>query len=342
MADGLKYILQAIVILFVVGCSAHSSNITRERFETKVLSKPGRYELTLIHENRIRNFNLVLPSGYKLGKPLPLVVVLHSGGGHAAMIEERTQMTVKAKQENFIVVYPDGSGYTKNRFHTWNSGHCCFYALSKNVDDLGFIRKLVKRLSQKLNIDKRRIYLTGFSNGGMLAYYIAATTPNVFAAVAPVSATIGGYAHEYADKFIIPKPIQAIPLMIFHGTADQQILYHGGSGPKALDHRSDISVADSIKFWLPINRCSNEAKTSLNTTGTVEIKKYLCDNLGAPITLISIKGMGHAWASETRSGWRIEYALLDEPNQEISTTDMIWEFFSRHKLKLQQHASNKL
>lgn len=333
-----NYLLLCVSLVFFSGCA---STISRDTLNDMALIKHGRYELSLQHQNRVRYFNLVLPAAYTPEKSFPLVVVLHSGGGHAGMIEERTQMTAKAEKENFIVVYPTGSGYTKNRFHTWNSGHCCFYALSKKVDDLGFIRKLVNLLSSKLNVDHSRIYLTGFSNGGMLAYYLAATTPDLFAAVAPVSATIGGYADEYSSRFVIPKPRKPVPLMIFHGTADQQILYYGGSGPKALYHRRDISVADSIKYWMGVNRCRNQVKTSINKSGRIEIRNYACDKQGAPITLVSIKGMGHAWASETRGGWRIEYALLDEPNREISATDMIWDFFRKHRRMPEKRAATR-
>jgi len=333
------FIIQLIGLGLILSSCMNASNTrnTKSSLLNVELNKPGRYELTMRHKQRLRHFNVLVPSKYDKAKPTAMVLVLHSGGGSASLIEERTQMSLKAEKENFVVVYPTGSGYTGKRFHTWNSGHCCFYALSRSIDDVGFIQTLVKNLKRKLRIDSSRVYITGFSNGGMLAYRIAAVTPNTFAAIAPISATIGGHADIYADKFVIPKPKHAMPMLVMHGKADQQILYAGGSGTKALYHRRDIGVMESLSHWFAINHCNRDAKISLSRSGNIETKQFVCNvSKGAPMTLVTIKGMGHAWASEIRKGWRIEYALLDEPNREISATDLIWNFFKKHKLKSAQ------
>jgi polyhydroxybutyrate depolymerase len=317
-------------LLFIL--SACSTTVPVRPLDSTGL-KPGHYEFTLRHRDRVRRYILYLPGKWRPGESLPMVVVLHSGGGNAPLIEERTGMTKKAEQEGFIVVYPYGTGYTRDRFHTWNSGHCCFYALEKSVDDIGYIRRLILMLRDRLNVDRHRIYVAGFSNGGMLAYWLGAIMPDTIAAIAPVSATIGGKPEPEEDIFRIPMPRATLPLITFHGLADQQIPFVGGKGAKSFGGRSDISVPASLAYWMKPGHCSRKAVRHVNHSGNVTRYTYKCRS--SDVELYTIKGMGHAWPSETRKGWRIEYALLDKPSFEISATDLIWKFFKQHPR--QQH-----
>src|SRR5688572_9343275 len=61
---------------------------------------------------------------------VPLVLVLHGGGGNAAYAERMTGFTGKARKEGFIVVYPEGTGLLQSMLLTWNAGHCCGYAMN--------------------------------------------------------------------------------------------------------------------------------------------------------------------------------------------------------------------
>lgn len=317
-----------ILVLSLVGCA---SPVAVKSIDVQQLHAAQRYELTLPHDGRTRQYNLYIPSSWQRQKQLPLVVMLHSGGGNAAMFEERTGMTQKAESEGFIVAYPQGTGYTNGRFYTWNSGHCCFYALEKQVDDVGFVRKLILELTERLHIDQQRIYVAGFSNGGMLAYRLGAAMPDTLAAIAPVSATIGGKAGPDETEFRIPKPPRTLPLITLHGLADQQIPYAGGQGSKAFAERSDLSVETSLHHWMQAASCEPEHSGPSKLTESVTRYKYACDE--AEIELYTLEGMGHAWPSETRNGWRVEYALLDEPDTTVSASDIVWNFFKKHPRK---------
>jgi len=313
-----------LLAIAVTGCASQAALTSIKQQELRAAT---HYELTFAHDDRIRRYNLYLPPNWNSQKKLPVVIMLHSGGGNAAMFEQRTGMTQKAEAEGFIVVYPQGTGYTNGRFYTWNSGHCCFYALEKQVDDVGFIRELIRSLVNRLHIDKQRIYLAGFSNGGMLAYRLGAAMPDVIAAIAPISATIGGKAGPDEAEFRIHAPTRTLPLITMHGLADQQILYAGGQGSKAFAEREDISVENSLRYWMQ-DACEYEhARVSKITQSTTRYQ-FTCDKTA--VELYTIAGMGHAWASETRNDWRVEYALLDEPDMSVSATDIIWDFFKQH------------
>ena len=324
-------IIRYSLLLFVLSLAGCASHIPVKSIDVQELHAATRYELTLPHGNRIRQYNLYIPSNWNSQKQLPVVIMLHSGGGNAAMFEERTGMTQKAEAEGFIVVYPQGTGYTRDRFFTWNSGHCCFYALEKQVDDVGFIRKLILSLIDQLHIDKQRIYVAGFSNGGMLAYRLGAAMPDTLAAIAPLSATIGGKAGPDETEFRIPAPTRALPLITMHGLADKQIPYAGGQGSKAFAERSDISVETSLRYWMQAASCEPEHARPSKISESTTRYQYACDKTA--IELYTLEGMGHAWASETRNGWRVEYALLDEPDTTVSASDIVWDFFKQHPRK---------
>jgi len=92
-----------------------------------------------------------------------------------------------ADRETFVAVYPNGTGRFGNRLLTWNAGACCAYAMSNNVDDVGFVRALVTKLTESIPIDRRRIYATGLSNGAMMSHRLAAEAADLIAAIAPVA-----------------------------------------------------------------------------------------------------------------------------------------------------------
>src|SRR5580704_8834959 len=132
--------------------------------------KPGDHKLALTTGGQGRTYLLHLPPIYDGKRSLPLVIVLHGGGGNAPGAARMTGFSEKADKEGFVVAYPNGSGRLRNRLLTWNSGNCCGYALDNSVDDVGFIRALIDALEKTRAIDPTRVYATGMSNGGMMTY----------------------------------------------------------------------------------------------------------------------------------------------------------------------------
>ena len=148
------------------------------------------------YNGQSRSYILHLPPSYNGENEMPLVVVLHGGGGNAGNIEKLTGFSEKADKEGFIVVYPDGSGMFDRYLLTWNTGFCCGYALKNNIDDVGFIRTLIGYLQEKYAINPNMIYVTGISNGGMMSYRLGAELSDIVAAIAPVAGSIGGQSNR--------------------------------------------------------------------------------------------------------------------------------------------------
>src|SRR6185369_3270151 len=112
-----------------------------------------------------RSYRLYLPEG--LPTPAPLVVMLHGGFGSAAQAERAYGWDQLADGAKFAVAYPDGEG------RAWNAnGGCCGRPGRTNVDDVGFVSAVVDDVGSNIGIDADRVYATGISNGGMMAYAV--------------------------------------------------------------------------------------------------------------------------------------------------------------------------
>ncbi|MEO6361978.1 MAG: PHB depolymerase family esterase [Caldimonas sp.] len=120
-----------------------------------------------------RHYEADLPNPQALSRPLPVVIVFHGGGGSAASARRQTGMSDKGRDEAFIVVYPQGSGPLRGRLLTWNAVTCCGPAMKQRIDEMAFVSAVLDDLPAFADIDRRRVYATGLSNGGMMAYRVA-------------------------------------------------------------------------------------------------------------------------------------------------------------------------
>ena len=117
-----------------------------------------------------------------------------------------------ADAAGFIAVYPAGTGGLPRTLLTWNTGtDCCGFALEQDVDDVGFLVAVVDDLDSRTEVDSRRVYFTGHSNGGIMAYRIAAEAAERVAAIAPVAGAM--MQNEFS-------PSRAVPLLHIHSVDD--------------------------------------------------------------------------------------------------------------------------
>ncbi len=174
-------------------------------------------ERTLVHGGRQRTY---LVHDFGTGEPAPVVIVLHGGGGSAANAVRMTGFDRVAARDRFVAVYPDGTAARAGgRLLTWNAGHCCASAMDAGVDDVGFIGAIVDALVAARRADPSRIYITGMSNGAMLAHRIGRELSTRIAAIAPVVGAVFG------DE---PAPRAAMPAFIVAGGDDAIVPPAGG------------------------------------------------------------------------------------------------------------------
>jgi polyhydroxybutyrate depolymerase len=282
--------------------------------------KAGTYSGTMTVDGRVRNYIIHIPPAYDGKKSLPIVIVLHGGGGNADKMPGLTGFNEKADAAGFIVVYPNGTGpVSDEKLLTWNCGFCCGYAMDNNVDDVNFIRQLIDRAEKNLKVDPARIFVTGISNGGMMTYRLGCELADKIAAIAPVAGSMGDWT---------VKSDSPVSVVIFHGTADQHVLYNGGAPIIKFDthDRIDKPVSYAVDFWVQHNGCSTEIKRGVS--GNITRDTYSGGRGGSEVVLYTIFGGKHAWP-----GGNAAWAGGDTATQEISATDLMWEFFKAHPKK---------
>jgi polyhydroxybutyrate depolymerase len=149
-------------------------------------------------------------------------------------------------------------------------------------------------------IDRGRVYATGMSNGGMLTYQLAAAHPQWLAAIAPVSAAIGGTSRN-GEPFVIAPPERPVPLMIIHGKRDRYVLYDGGSSALVgYPKRSNMAVADALSLWSAADGCAAEPARGEPVPGKLRLIDYGACRDGSALVLWEIEDGEHNWPQDVR------------------------------------------
>ena len=279
------------VLLVLSGCSAAKHTVTGFPDGTSVH--------TMAFGGLDRSYRVHKPPG--LAGPAPLVVMLHGAFGDGEQAEESYGWDQLADSAKFVVAYPNGVGAT------WNAHGCCGKAASENIDDLGFITTMVGEISADIPIDKARVYATGISNGGIMAYTLACNS-GIFAAIGPDSATM-------LDACPAPHPTSVIHI---HGTSDRLVPYNGGEGASTVN---GPSIPDVNAFWRKVDQCG---PPDVTTNAPVTTSTAACANHRS-VELITIDGGRHQWPGGTTFLER-----TSQTSHALNATQTVWQFFAAH------------
>jgi len=185
-----------------------------------------------------------VPAGYDPEVPMPLVMLLHGYGGNGASQESYMQFTSQADARGFLYLHPDGTvDGSANRF--WNATDACCDFFGSGVDDSGYLRSLIEAVRQVLNVDDRRIYLIGHSNGGFMSYRMACDHPDLITAIASLAGATWNNPAACA-------PASGVHVLQMHGTSDNTVLFNGGNFGGAL-YPGAIAT---VEQWANFSGCS--------------------------------------------------------------------------------------
>lgn len=279
----------------------------------------GAEEFEVRHGGMERRYLVKLPPGYRQGSPAPLILAFHGGGGSAGFMANESHYGIgsKAGQMGAIAIFPNGiSPLPSGMMGTWNAGNCCASARDKNIDDVGFVRKIIEDAKARWTIDSNRVYATGMSNGGMISYRLACQLPEHIKAIAAVGGT---------DGMGECSPGKPVPVLHIHALDDDHVLYNGGMGPAGRDPGKEAdfrSVPSTIEKWKAIDGCSGAPTRVLEAAGA-RCDRWMC-SAGAQVQLCSTDAGGHSWpgGGKTRSG-------KGAPSQAMSANDAMWDFFGQ-------------
>ena len=289
----------------------------------------------LEHDGLERGFGWYTGTG--VGEaPAPVVFVLHGGGGSAARIwsgDDGRAWRRLADEHGLVLLLPEGRTDPGNPdAHHWND--CRSNVLepdaASHADDVGFLAAAVDWAAARWPLDLDRVYVTGASNGGMMAYRTAMNAPNLVAAAAAVIANL-------PDPSECPGPFRAMPVLIMNGTADPLMPWDGGCvGLAGCVRGTVLSTEDTVAFWVGEDRadpepvCIDLPDIVPDDDSTVTVCTYGGGVAGSEVMLYRINGGGHAPPGpDALPFW---YSLIVGPkNHDISAPDEIWDFFQRHR-----------
>jgi polyhydroxybutyrate depolymerase len=321
--------------LFIIACVAvllfASRGATGEALRSAAVSRhaeekhpTGTQECKLEHGGLTRTYRLHLPRDAPKGKPLPLVIVLHGASANGWITEALTGFDDLADRHKFAVAYPDGVNSIW-RFWSIANPRGGGRTRSQEIDDVGFLTALMDYLIKEQIADRRRIYVTGISNGAYMTNRLGYELADRIAAIAAVAGTFPKDATGHL------KPVRPMPVLYIHGTEDKLI---GIDGTDFLTKRNlSLSVNAYIEWWAKNNGCAErptvEQLPDAAKDGThVKRTTYASGKTNAPVIYYEIIGGGHTWPS----GFGQPEVLLGKTSPNLKASQVMWEFFSQYSL----------
>ncbi len=277
-----------------------------------------------------RSFRLHVPAGYdhdsEPQRRYPLVVALHGGVATGAIFERQSGLSAVADREGFFVVYPNGIGIFSLLRH-WNGGYCCARAAKIGLDDPAFLDRVRGWVSAHYPIDAERHYVIGYSNGGMLAYWYAATRADQLAGLGIWASSLARPV-DGGDGWATPRPAVALPAIVSHGSADPRLPYRADDerDPTERGGLALLGAVGSAAAWAEANGCAAPPATSMAADGALEILDW-CATSDAPVRFLGVDDWGHEWPGPKRTT-RLEPQL---PLAGFDLADRMWAFFDRRK-----------
>jgi polyhydroxybutyrate depolymerase len=268
--------------------------------------------------DQFRSYSVHIPPSYDPKKPTPVVLVFHSAMMNGAIMARFCGLSEKSDRSGFVVVYPNGTGSTPLLLY-WDAGG----VRGRVSDDVGYVVKLLDDLATVVNVDPKRVFATGMSNGAMMCYRLAAELSDRIAAIAPVAGTMA------IEKC---QPRRPVPVLHFHGTKDG-LVFFTGSDERTPNYLKFLSVEDSIRAWVKANGCPETPVVArlpdLAQEGTTVWRKtYGPGKDRSEVILYIIEGGGHTWP-----GRDPRLRILGKSTKDISANDLIWEFFEKHTMR---------
>lgn len=270
-----------------------------------------------------RRYVLHVPPSLPPG-PVPVVMMLDGRGGTPWTAMRSSGWNRKADASHFVAVYPEALRLDADRPQhfldnpqMWNAGAGGADTEREGADDVLFLSDVLNDLERHAAVDRHRVYLTGFSNGGSMVWRFAQEHAARVAALAPV-------ACQYRPS---PTPLHApVPLLYITGALDPLNPVAGGEvklpwGP--VERRR--APEQSVRAWARLNGLT--AEPVVEDSAQLTIHTYRERDARAETRFYVVKDLGHVWPGGTRL---LPGELVGPESHALHGTDLIWDFFTGH------------
>jgi polyhydroxybutyrate depolymerase len=259
-----------------------------------------------------RPYTIYQPDSYDPSKPTPFVFMLHGYGAGGAAQEALFQITVAAKKYGFLYGYGDGTPDSRNhRF--WNATDACCDLDHMGVDDVAYLDAVIDDVERLYNVDKKRVYFIGHSNGGFMSHRMACDRASRIAAIVSLAGA------QWKDPSRC-QPSEPVSVLQVHGDKDDEILYDGGSNTDSNGVTTAYpSAHETVATWAAKDGCT-QPHTQVGTIDVdaniagdeTTVERYGGCNNNADVELWTVHGAGHV------------------PGLSSSWAELVWGFMSAH------------
>jgi len=279
----------------------------------------------VIHEGVEREYIIHVPEN--LNQDSPIVFVIHGYTGSAEGIAAYTGMNNIAEREGFIAVYPQGT-IDSNGNTFFNVGY--EFNDDSPINDVSFIRELVRSISQEFNLKRKKAFATGMSNGGDMSYLLACTSSDFFKAVAPVA---GVLMKGLKDSCELSSPV---PIFEIHGTADKISLFEGDLNNEG-GWGAYYDLPSTIDFFAERYQLTNKSvkqMTSKESGADYDIffERHWADDLEEEVWMYRIEDGRHVWPGIKLNWWDnpLAWFYFGSGNEDINASEEVWAFFKKY------------
>ncbi len=273
----------------------------------------GLHRLYLVHT----------PNDYDAKSSRSVLMVLHGGGASAAFASRVYGWRELSHQTGCLVVFPEAecedptrpAGIREN-LRVWNDGSTRSAVARRNVNDIGYLAKVLDDLRSRFTVDENRIFVTGFSSGASMTFRVGVELADRVAAIAPM-----------AGHLCIKDPAPACPLSMLYLIGLEDPLNPFDGGPTrlpwgAVRHRPP--VMDSILTWVRLIGASHRHRLLRHSDG-VRLVQYGPGPGGHEVQLCTIAGQGHEWPGARRT---LPHSVSGPQTDKLNATQAVWQFFS--------------
>jgi polyhydroxybutyrate depolymerase len=254
-------------------------------------------------------------------------MMLHGIGGTARWTLTETGLGVKADLEGFLAVFPEGlppDPRKPARFRTnpafWNTDAEWGTPERRAIDEVSFLAEVFDDLEDRVRVDARRLFVTGFSNGARMTFRLAAELAPRLAAIAPVSGLCSPQ---------IRHPARPVPTLFLVGTDDPFVPLEGGEVPSPWGGTlRRPPVRDTLARWAKSLGCPPTPVLVRERSG-VQVFAYGTGRSSAAMLACYIADLGHHWPG---GKGQLAAELAGKPRAQPRANDLIWEFFRQHPL----------
>lgn len=325
-------VVLTVALALSAGCASGGAFRPPSRTGATQTLRAGLRAGSLFTGGRLRTWTLYVPPGLDRTRHTPLVVVLHGSGSSGARCLVDNGWMQEADRRGFIVAAPDGLPVLPDapadavaNPTLWNEGRLRNAGPRTAIDDVAFIEAMLDRLGADLPIDRQRTYVAGVSNGGSMAFRLAAEASDRFAALV-VAASVPWTAE---------RPERPMPTLVIVGTEDRLVPLRGGIVRSQWFKEVRPPLRPMLYRWARALGMRTPVITTVIDDENVLIEDWAANpadsspgtSAPTPMTVVYVKGYGHGWPGGVGAG--LPRNAAGPTAQAVDATRLAWEFFAR-------------